>query len=410
MKKLYSTFIAFLAATMTSNAQMKVSSTGTVTMGGTANSTNAQVTIKETESMSDCAGLRINGRGGNGFVKSSLEVFPAVTISASHSGITAWSSPSTDYCYGVGGCYYGSTTPANGGAGIYGSSTTFYNMTAGTYAGYFNGNVRVTGSLQGTLLTPSGTSSTSSSAAMLRETPMRAFSVNGSEDESVSDKLQQVQLLQLSRAPEANKFTPEEIQAQKEIIRKAMQSDDEDAKSAKIDDIKVPEQKPQTQLASIKYGLAADQLKTVYPELVYEDEYGNVSINYIEMVPLLVQAVNELKSELAQVKEKNAAAAKTRTDATAINTADETVLSLSQNNPNPFSVSTSIEVSVPESVKSANIFIYDMSGKQMKKLDVADRGTSRITVLGAGLNEGMYIYTLVADGKVAGTKKMILTK
>ena len=245
---------------------------------------------------------------------------------------------------------------------------------------------------------------------MLRETPVRTFSVNDSDEESVSDKLQQVQLLQLSRAPEANKFTPEEIQAQKENIRKAMQANDEEGKSVSLDDIKISDEKPQTQLAGTKYGLAADQLKAVYPELVYEDEYGNVSINYIEMVPLLVQAVNELKSELAQVKGEKEAAAKSRSDATAINTADESILSLSQNTPNPFSVSTSIEVSVPESVKSASIFIYDMSGKQVKKLDVADRGTSRITVLGAGLNEGMYIYTLVADGKVAGTKKMILTK
>ena len=410
MKKQIITSITLFTVVLSTSAQMKVSSTGTITMGGTTNSTSAQVTIKETESMSDSPGLKIFGRGATDAIKSSIEISPAASISASHSGITAWSSPSTDYCYGVGGCYYGSPTPTNGGAGIYGSCNTLYSMTSGTYAGYFNGNVRVTGSIQGTLLTPSGTSSSSSSAAMLRETPVRTFNVNDSDEESVSDKLQQVQLLQLSRAPEANKFTPEEIQAQKENIRKAMQANDEEGKSVSLDDIKISEEKPQTQLAGTKYGLAADQLKAVYPELVYEDEYGNVSINYIEMVPLLVQAVNELKSELAQVKGEKEAAAKSRSDATAINTADESILSLSQNTPNPFSVSTSIEVSVPESVKSASIFIYDMSGKQVKKLDVADRGTSRITVLGAGLNEGMYIYTLVADGKVAGTKKMILTK
>ena len=106
MKKSINSFIAMIMVAISANAQMKVSNTGTVTMGGTTNSTMAQVTIKETEAMSDCAGLRINGRSTTDAVKSSIEVSPAASISASHSGITAWSSPSTDYCYGVGGCYY----------------------------------------------------------------------------------------------------------------------------------------------------------------------------------------------------------------------------------------------------------------------------------------------------------------
>ena len=38
----------------------------------------------------------------------------------------------------------------------------------------------------------------------------------------------------------------------------------------------------QTKLPSISYGLAADQLKEVFPELVYEDKDGNYSINYEE--------------------------------------------------------------------------------------------------------------------------------
>ena len=102
--------------------------------------------------------------------------------------------------------------------------------------------------------------------------------------------------------------------------------------------------------------------------------------------------------------------AKTRTDATAINTVDEAVLSLAQNNPNPFSESTSIEVSVPQSVRTASLFIYDMSGKMLKRITITGRGTSRVPVTAEGLTEGMYLYTLVADGKVAGTKKMILAK
>ncbi|MBQ9362459.1 MAG: T9SS type A sorting domain-containing protein [Bacteroidaceae bacterium] len=388
------------------NAQVIVNNNGNVTLGAT---TTTRLTINETLNN---PGLFIQSNGlegtnGSDVEKSSITVYPDFTsIATSLCGITAWSSPSSDYCYGIGGISYNPLSPIPlSRAGVYGSSSVVEDMVAGTYAGYFNGDVRVTGTMYGTLLTPSGTSS--SNSGMLQTETVRTFSANETEEESVSDKLQQVQLLQLYRSPEANKFTAEQIQAQKDFLRESMATGE---KAIDIDAIKIPEEKPQTQLSTVKYGLAADQLKEVYPELVYEDENGNVSINYIEMIPLLVQALNELNAKVVQLESGAKSEAKTRSEATAINTVDEAVLSLAQNNPNPFSESTSIEVSVPQSVRSANLFIYDMSGKMLKRITITGRGTSRVPVTAEGLTEGMYLYTLVADGKVAGTKKMILAK
>ena len=51
-----------------------------------------------------------------------------------------------------------------------------------------------------------------------------------------------------------------------------------------------------------------------------------------------------------------------------------------------------------------------MSGKQIDKIQVPKRGASQISVSGTGLTEGMYLYSLIADGKVVETRKMILTK
>ena len=172
----------------------------------------------------------------------------------------------------------------------------------------------------------------------------------------------------------------------------------------------------QTQLSSVRYGLAADQLKEVYPELVYEDADGNVSINYIEMIPLLVQSINELSAKIEELENGNndddfVLMSKERGNATDINEVDETeVLSLSQNRPNPFSESTTIEVTVPESTRTAAIFIYDMSGKQEKQISISERGKVSVSVTSEGLTPGMYLYSLIADGKVVSTRKMILTK
>ena len=160
----------------------------------------------------------------------------------------------------------------------------------------------------------------------------------------------------------------------------------------------------QTKMSQVKYALATKELRDIFPELVYEDEGGNISINYIELIPLLVQSIKELNSKLeaseAQVKENELPAG----------ISDEMVelITLDQNKPNPFSDRTSIKLSIPKSVTSATLFIYDMSGKQMKQTDISDRGNISIEVTSEGLIPGMYLYSLIADGNVISTKRMIL--
>ena len=110
----------------------------------------------------------------------------------------------------------------------------------------------------------------------------------------------------------------------------------------------------QTEMAAVSYGLAADQLKAVYPELVYEDAKGNVSINYVEMIPLLVQSIRELNDRVSELESENAelravnenTEAKGRGNASSI-AADVDILSLGQNVPNPFTDKTTIEVNIP---------------------------------------------------------------
>ncbi len=159
------------------------------------------------------------------------------------------------------------------------------------------------------------------------------------------------------------------------------------------------------------YGLDADQLEEVFPDLVYENEDGSKSINYVEMVPILVQAINELQSEIDELK-GGAAAKKAATKATGIEDAgdDVTMLSLGQNKPNPFGTSTDIEVSVPDDVQNAFIYVYDLQGKKIDQVDITARGKQTIQLNAASLGNGMYLYSLIADGKVVETRRMIVEK
>ena len=240
--------------------------------------------------------------------------------------------------------------------------------------------------------------------------------------ESVSEKLSGVRLLMLSKDSPSDRTTDpalagvltaiengEELTAEQLSVYQA-------AVEAGMDDIAVPQKKK----ADIRYGLAADQLKAVYPELVCEDDKGNVSVNYIEMVPLLVQCVNEQREEIAELREeiaelkggdtRSASRKRGRIAETASPDSGTDIISLGQNVPNPFTDRTAIAVNIPRSVRSATLFIYDMSGKQIDKIQINDRGKSSISVSGTTLQEGMYLYSLIADGKVIDTRKMILTK
>jgi hypothetical protein len=53
--------------------------------------------------------------------------------------------------------------------------------------------------------------------------------------------------------------------------------------------------------------------------------------------------------------------------------------------------------------------LFDMQGKMLKKLD-AFPGDNDLTIRGSELQAGMYLYSLIADGKEVDTKRMILTK
>jgi hypothetical protein len=80
---------------------------------------------------------------------------------------------------------------------------------------------------------------------------------------------------------------------------------------------------------------------------------------------------------------------------------------LDQNVPNPFAEQTVINFSIPETVQKAQIHFYDGNGRFMNSVELTERGLGSVTVFGSDLSTGVYTYTLVADGQVVATKKMM---
>lgn len=169
-----------------------------------------------------------------------------------------------------------------------------------------------------------------------------------------------------------------------------------------------------------EYGFIAQDFINVLPELVIFDSItGLYAINYTGLIPIIVEAMKEqqntieaLEARIEKVegssKMKSATIDNTTTD-NKENTLDGSP-TLAQNIPNPFSSSTRIDITLPETVKNARLYVYNMQGAQIKSFDINERGNTSVTIEGYSLQAGMYLYTLIADGKEVDTKKMILTK
>jgi len=149
------------------------------------------------------------------------------------------------------------------------------------------------------------------------------------------------------------------------------------------------------------------------------DPYG---IRYATFVVPLVKAVQELTAKIEE-QEKKAAEQEQKIieqgmkieslvnqldSKSGINNNSSAVLL--QNNPNPFTSETEIKMTLPENVGHATVTIFNLEGKQMKSIQVNDRGEVLVKILGSELSAGMYLYALIADGKVVDTKRMILTE
>jgi hypothetical protein len=176
-----------------------------------------------------------------------------------------------------------------------------------------------------------------------------------------------------------------------------------------------------------RMGVVAQEVEKVVPEAVRTTHTGTKAVAYAELVGLLIEAIKEqtgiISAQGTKIKELETLVnngskmidipvLKSATETAGIEqvTQNETANAfLYQNAPNPFQVKTEIRYFLPQTLQQAYICIFDMQGKMLKKLD-ASAGDNILTIQGSELQAGMYLYSLIADGKEVDTKRMILTK
>lgn len=279
------------------------------------------------------------------------------------------------------------------------TSIGVYPSISGTYAGYFDGNVKVTGVIDGILVSTSdgdlkenmqmlSADSNGEMASLEKISLLSPISYN------YKDTPERTSLMVTSQSDEVGYvINPDELEGREEVTRK-----------------------PDQVLLKKHFGFVAQELQKVYPDLVYENDNGNLAVNYTELIPVLVQAIKDLNAKVEMLSGSSARKARLQDVANSEETDDiasekivETA-SMDQNIPNPFTDKTDISIYLPETVKSATLYIYDLSGKQLEQHAVEGRGETAMTIRADKMDAGMYIYSLIADGKVVTSKKMIVVK
>lgn len=83
---------------------------------------------------------------------------------------------------------------------------------------------------------------------------------------------------------------------------------------------------------------------------------------------------------------------------------------LLQNFPNPFTDLATIAFCIPENAISSYIQINSIYGNVVKRIPIDQSGENQIQINGKELKAGMYTYSLIVDGKLIDSKRMIVNK
>ena len=169
--------------------------------------------------------------------------------------------------------------------------------------------------------------------------------------------------------------------------------------------------------ASRQVGFIAQEVEEIVKESGFvfsgidapQNENSHYGIRYSEFVVPLVKAVQELSAR-SEEQQKKIEQLLSQLDDHSLNEIAQHGAILFQNSPNPFTTETAINVVLPDNIRQATVIIYNLEGKQLKAIVVPGRGSIAVKISASDLPPGMYLYTLIADGEISDTKRMILTK
>lgn len=210
------------------------------------------------------------------------------------------------------------------------------------------------------------------------------------------------------------------------------QSDKERADSARMSRIEAIRA-----AGTVNYGFLTSEIENHFPNAVETDANGHKYIDYSGLLPIVVTALQEQQNQIENLQdltselrsqiieccrnrnqpndddESDSGKEDSITKSNKQNIYGEPASHqavLFQNTPNPFTQATTIEYYIPAQASNATIYVFTLNGVLMQSLPITAFGHGQITINASSLAAGMYIYSLVIDGQIVDSKRMILTE
>ena len=103
-------------------------------------------------------------------------------------------------------------------------------------------------------------------------------------------------------------FITKNLQVANEITVTSSEKEKEQIKDIELDVNDIlklnPKQYNYLNNSKLHYGLIAEEVEKVYPNLVSDDENIGKSLNYLEIIPLLLNKIKDLQNQIDELKRK----------------------------------------------------------------------------------------------------------
>lgn len=169
-----------------------------------------------------------------------------------------------------------------------------------------------------------------------------------------------------------------------------------------------------------KLGVIAQEIQKVLPEvvrdydIVTDEETGKqtkvpserLGVMYSDIIPVLINAIQQQQKEIEELKETVQQLSGSN-QVSGLSGQVSGASALEGAKPNP--VTSSAVISYKASGKNIQLVFTDVNGNIVKQMQVNSAAGS-ITVDCSNMSSGTYSYSLIADGKIIDTKKLVVAK
>jgi len=299
--------------------------------------------------------------------------------------------------YGV----YGKLLGSNNGAGVFGvMSGRGATNTSGNWAGFFNGDVKITDTLTAYRV--------------------KYYSLVNMSDQRIKKNIAPLATSLYSKVSQLNAVEFKYKSNQELIVDGILDEEILDTTNLTINAVD----------NRIHYGYIAQDVQLIFPELVYMGQDSILGVDYLSLVPLIIEVLKQQNDKIDDLEmllnnccksstdeqqlksgENNTGDIETNEHIISVDLAKVEQIILYQNEPNPFNGTTVIRYYIPENIQiDAFMAFYDAYGNEIKKVTINETGAGKIEVNAHNVAAGIYTYSLLVNGKVVDTKKMMKNK